>query len=74
MALYLNMHIVSVKTFLHISHFQPTMRSVPFIDDQDFLAGTVDMSVLPLGLTLRKDVEHKDMQFAFKISRECSRG
>ena len=66
MAMCVSLETVNTETLRQIPHVQPTLQSYPLVDDEDFLAGTIDISVVPLELNLKAEFKHTELPFALR--------
>ncbi|KAK3174859.1 hypothetical protein OEA41_002105 [Lepraria neglecta] len=65
-AMCVSLETVDTETLRQIPHVQPTLQSCPLVDDEDFLAGTIDISVVPLELNLKAEFKHTGLPFALR--------
>ena len=66
MATCVSLETVNTETLRQVPHVQPTLQNCPLVDDEDFLAGTIDISVVPLELYLKAEFKQTELPFALR--------
>lgn len=65
MATCVSLETVNTETLRQVPHVQLTLQNCPLVDE-DFLAGTIDISVVPLELYLKAEFKQTELPFALR--------
>ena len=73
MAMCVNLRVVSIENLRQLPHLQPSIQNCALVDDEDFLAGIVEIFLLPSKSHSCNTFNAADSSFALRLTEESTK-